>query len=840
MILLFRFLYKNLKGYRFLVILAILASFAQVGSDLIAAMPLKFIPSKVSNPGSDPTCTFPFLDGVLTFFDTPLLDPSLRPTIANQPPGQPPPAPCPAIASNPASVLHPRITQHSVIGVIVFSTLMLIVFGLLSALFVYVELFLATFIAQGLSARLREHLFDHLQRLSLDWHDKQKKGDLVQRVTGNIADIEKLVTDGMVDLLTGFLTLVGVTIIMLFISKEYTLLALAIAPVLFFVVSGYTANIKSAAKSKAKAAGKIADVATEDIHALTVIRAFTLEKRENLRFGTYVGSHRAAGMRAGRLQAQFTPIVSILLILGTVLVVGIGGYVAAGNSFNMSFFTIAASAIDIGTLLLFLTYLKMLYQPMRDLSKLTTLASNASSGVERIQEVLDQAPEIMETRRPYHGPQKLKGDILFENVSFGYTKDRQVLKGINLSIPAGRRVALVGYSGSGKTTLVKLIPRFYEIMDGQGSIKIDGVDGKDYPLHILRQNISLVLQDSVLFEGTIQENIAIGRPGASLEEIIQATIKANIHATIMELPAGYDTLVREQGNNFSAGQRQRLAIARAILRDTPILILDEPTANLDVEAEAEVMHALNTLIEGRTVLTISHRLSTLGNVDEILVMRDGQIAERGTFKQLKRLNGLFAHLLEEQNRYNLDRDQENDDVIRSAFATTSHMSALSLMTPPRLQTIARATSPRLPVTVQNGNHRHTSAVAMDDLSPILKRSLASSHENTGGASNDSKHSPLTKATITVHIDDKVQEIYHLNKPRFTIGRFPGSDIRIASPRVSRFHGSIRWVNTAWIIEDAQSLNGLTCEGQRIDQLALVNGDNIYLDNTIVLHYEEEK
>src|SRR5579862_1220089 len=220
MILLCKFLYRNLKGYRLLIMLAVLVTFAQVGADLAAAMPLKFIPSKVNNPGSDPSCTFPFLDGVLSYFDTPLLDPSLRPTIAGQPPGTPPPAPCPAIPSDPNSILSPRITQHSVIGVIVFSLLMLAVFGSLSAALVYVELYLATFIAQNISARLREELFDHLQRLSLDWHDKQKKGDLVQRVTGNISDIEKLVSDGLVDLLAGILTLIGVAVVMLFISVQ--------------------------------------------------------------------------------------------------------------------------------------------------------------------------------------------------------------------------------------------------------------------------------------------------------------------------------------------------------------------------------------------------------------------------------------------------------------------------------------------------------------------------------------------------------------------------------------------------------------------------------------------
>src|SRR5205823_6142509 len=196
MLFLCKFLYRNLKGFRLLVLLAILLTIAQVGCDLLAAMPLKFIPSKINNPGSDPTCTFPFLDGVLRYFDTPVLDPTLRPLQANQPPLLPPPAPCPASPANPNSVLHPTITQHSVIGVIVFSLLVLIVFGLLSALLVYFELFLATQISQRLSAQLRRDLFDHLQRLSLDWHDKQKKGDLVQRITGNISDIEKLVTDG--------------------------------------------------------------------------------------------------------------------------------------------------------------------------------------------------------------------------------------------------------------------------------------------------------------------------------------------------------------------------------------------------------------------------------------------------------------------------------------------------------------------------------------------------------------------------------------------------------------------------------------------------------------------
>lgn len=828
MLLLFKFLYRNLKGYRFLIILAMIVTFAQVGSDLLAAMPLKFIPSKVNNPGSDPACTFPFLDPVLSWFDTPVLDPSLRPLAPNQPPGVPPPAPCPASASDVNSVLHPRIVQHSTIGVIVFSLIMLAVFGLLSALLVYIELFLATFIAQQLSARLRQDLFNHLQRISLDWHDKQKKGDLVQRITGNIADIEKLVTDGIVDLLAGILTLLGVAIVMFLISPPYTALSLIIAPVLMLLVLAYTSGIKAAARRKAKAAGKIADVATEDINALTVIRAYTLERRENRRFGVHVGTHRAAGMRAGRLQAQFTPLVSVLVVFGTIVVVGIGGYVAAGNAFSFGFINIGASSIDVGTLILFLTYLKMLYQPMRDLSKLTTLASNAASGAERIQEVFDQAPEVIDTVEPYRGPIKLKGDITFENVIFGYTKERPVLKGIDLHIPAGRKVALVGYSGSGKTTLVKLIPRFYELE--HGSIKIDGVDISNYPLELLRQHISMVLQDSVLFEGSIRENLEIGRPGASIEEMIDACIKANIHETIANLPDGYDTNVREQGNNFSAGQRQRLAIARAILRDTPILILDEPTANLDVEAESEVMHALNTLIAGRTVLTISHRLSTLGNVDEILVMQHGRIVERGSFRELKHMGGLFTSLLKEQNRYNLDIEDTGDALDGSIYAPTL---------------------PLIPVAHANGASPGSSSVQVmkKDHPPQEKREQSNEHSAYGAngyathsmktASVPEKGRTRTRARIIVQVDGQVAGEYALNKTLYTIGRFPGSDIRIPSQRVSRFHALIRWKDGAWIIQDSESLNGLTCEGQRIDQLALVHGDRIALDPSIVLQYEEQ-
>ena len=819
-----KFLFRNLKGYRWLVVIAIIVTFLAVGCEIVAAYPLKWIPSKVSNGGNDPSCNYQFLNPILDKFDIPLFDPSLQ-LDKTQPPVQPGITQCPISPGDPNPQL--VISHHSTNGVIIFSVLVLIVFGTLAALLAYVDLYLAAYIGQNLTARLRNQLFEHLQRLSLDWHGKQKKGDLVQRVTGNVADVEKFVTDGIVDLLGGFLIIVGITAVMLSISPLYTLISLAIAPALFMIVLGYTKNIKAAAKQAAKATGQVSDVATEDINALTVIKVFTREEKEAIRFGGFVDKNRRAGLRAGGLQAQFTPIVSFLVILGTATVIGVGGFVAAGNEFHIGFITIPPFNVDIGTLVLFLIFLRLLYQPFRDLSKLTTLAGSAASGIERIQEVLDQAPEVVDSQAPYYGPTKLRGEVSFDNVIFGYVPGRPVLKGINLQIPQGKKIALVGLSGGGKTTLVKLIPRFYEIQ--QGSVRIDGVDNRMYPLQVLRQNVSMVLQDSVLFEGTIRENIEIGKPGANDYEIIEAAKKANIHEMILSDLGGYDGLVREQGKNLSGGQRQRLAIARAILRDAPILILDEPTAALDVESEVEVMHALDKLIVGRTVMMISHRLSTLGNVEEIIVLKDGRIAEQGSFKELKRRGGVFAALLEEQNRYNLEKAGDKS-MIRSAYAPVPGYYEQYQMQPPPQRPIPVSPNPAM---AQNWSA--PTGPASQAMSPAF------AHRDQAGNGRQQVQpvpaGPPTNARIVIELDGKVVGERPLNKPVLTVGRLSGNDVQVPSQRVSRLHAKIRSENGRWVIEDAESLNGLVYNGNRIDQLALTNGDRIYVSPTAVLQYK---
>jgi ABC-type multidrug transport system fused ATPase/permease subunit len=617
-----RFLYTNLAGYRALLVVGIVMTVVQVFAELLVAFPLKFILDKVVNHRNP---SFPFADAMIRPFDH-------LGSAASLAPGE----------------------AHTQLGVIAFSATLLIACGLLSAALTHGQLVLAARVGTSSSARLRSRLFDHLQRLPLAWHGRQRTGDLVQRLTTNIADIQKLVTDGLVDLLAGTLTLLGVMVVMLLVNWQFTLLSMVIVPAMFATVLVYTRRIKAATKRAAKIQGQIGDIATEDMRAIIDVKSFTLEDRESEHFGRYVELLRNTAWHAGRLQSQFTPMVMALIAVSQVTIIGVGAYVATGHSLTIgSVALVHAGTLTLGTLTVYLTYLKLLYQPMRDLSKLATLASTASSGAERIQAVLDQAPESLGAGQPDLRQATVRGEIVFRNVLFGYEPGRPVLVGIDLNVPAGGRVALVGLSGSGKTTTVKLIPRLYDVWSG--SIEIDGVDTRAYPLDVLRSNVSMVLQDAVLFEGTIRDNIALGCPEASDADIVEAARRAHIDSTITAMPGGYGSEVREHGKNLSSGQRQRIAIARAILRDAPILILDEPTANLDVEAEVEVMHAIDTLVSGRTVITISHRLSTLGHVDEIVVLSEGRIAERGTYRQLKRRGGIFTWMLDEQHRYSPER-----------------------------------------------------------------------------------------------------------------------------------------------------------------------------------------
>lgn len=751
------FLFVNLQGERLWVVLAAILTILEVGSDLLLPFPFKIILDKIlSHKNPD----FPFSEPLLSFFD-PLG------STANLRAGE----------------------AHTQLGMIVFAVNLLIVLGLINAITTYTQNSIASIVGKNLTARLRKKLFDQLQRLTLDWHDRQKKGDIVQRIIADVAGIERLITDGLIEFVSGILIVIGITILVLLISVQFTLLFVLVVPALFVIVFAYLRKISLAVRKAVMAGAEVANVATEDVAAIALIKGFAIEDREAMRFTRYVTQGRDDSVSAGELQAQITPVVTFLISLATALIMGVGTYVASGNTFSLWFFTIPANAITIGSLTIFLAYLAKLYSPIRSVSRLANLGITAATGAERIQEVFDQMPEVSDMTTPYTGPMRLKGEICCQNVIFGYAPERPVLKGIDVTIASGRKIGIVGLSGGGKTTLIKLFPRFYEVQ--QGSIMIDGLDNRRYPLNVLRQNISLVLQESILFEGTLRDNIALGKPDATDEEIVDAAQKAYIHNTIMTLPDGYDTRVREQGMNFSGGQRQRLAIARAILRDAPILILDEPTASLDVEAEVEVTRALDQLVVGRTVLVISHRLSTLGNVDEIIVLKDGTIAERGTFQELKRLGGIFSGFLAEQNRYNVDRE-----------------SSMSILRPATM----RVPSMSVPAIDPDATIRRKPSRPVEQKAP----------------------------RILVELDGKVVDEYPLDprKPIVTIGRIEMNDVMIPSRTISRMHARIRRNGDLWLIEDVESLNGLMYKGDRIDQMPLSDGDRVMLAPKAVLQYTE--
>ncbi|GAA0637274.1 ABC transporter ATP-binding protein [Kutzneria viridogrisea] len=614
------FLYQQLHGRRLLVTAAIGLTLLGVAGTVFAAFPLKWILDKIVND-RDPG--LPLLEPLITACDS--LAPGTRP---------------------------PGTGGHTQFGVLLASGLVLLALGLIEALVTFVRLSVATSVGQDLEAGLRNRVFDHLQHVPLAWHSGQRVGELTQRVSGNISDIGKLVTDGLVDLLSGVLTLLGVLAVMLVISWQFTVLSMCVVPPLFLIVACYTRWTKRASKQVARAAGRVAEAAAATIGAITEVKVFTAQRWASGKFADRVEAQRRPGLRAGRRQAEFGPLVIVLLTLSNTVIVTIGAWIAAGHGheFGLWFLTIPAGSLTVGTLTVFLAYSKLLYQPMRDLAKLMLLVSTASAAVGRVREILEQPCEQRPGEHGRSSPVRLHGEVAFRGVVFGYRQgDLPVLRGVDLTVRAGSRLALVGLSGGGKSTMVKLLPRLHD--PWHGAVTIDGLDTREYPLDVLRGNIAMVLQDSVLFEGTVRDNLLLGRPGASQEQIETAARQACVHDTINRLPGGYDTVVHEGGRNFSSGQRQRMAIARAILRDAPVLILDEPTASLDVEAEVEVMRAVECLAEGRTVIMISHRLSLLGHVDEIAVLQAGRIVEQGSYQQLKARGGVFARMLAEQNRY---------------------------------------------------------------------------------------------------------------------------------------------------------------------------------------------
>jgi subfamily B ATP-binding cassette protein MsbA len=514
-----------------------------------------------------------------------------------------------------------------------FAAAAVLVIALVDAACSYTEKYVTTSVGQWVMHDLRLMLYHRIQRLSLAYHDQSQTGDLLSRVTSDIDAIQSFITSGLLTALVNSITLVGMVAVMFYVNWRFTLIALSVAPVLFAVVFSYTRRIKKASRQVRKKEGEIVSVIQEVLSSIRVVKAFAREDYEERRLEEQSLEGIEIALRARSLKAKLAPIVDIIVAIGTAMVLWYGARMALNGS------------LSAGSLVVFIVYLGKMYKPMQELSKMTDAYSKASVGFERIKEIVDAEGEVKDLPGARQAP-SFKGEIEFDNVSFSYSPDQPILKDVSFKIEAGQVAALVGPTGAGKTTIIGLIPRFYD--PTSGTVKIDGIDVRQFRQKSLRQQISLVLQETVLFHGPIWNNIAYGKPSASRGEIIRAAEMANAHEFIEKMPEGYDTIVGERGVTLSGGQRQRIAIARAIIRDTPILILDEPSSGLDAASEKLVFEALDRLMENRTTIVIAHRLSTIRRASCIYAVEDGGIVEHGTHDELLKAGGVYAGLYELQ------------------------------------------------------------------------------------------------------------------------------------------------------------------------------------------------
>lgn len=482
-------------------------------------------------------------------------------------------------------------------------------------------------IAQQFVFALRRDLFVHVQRLSLRFHNHQRCGDLTARLTSDIQSIQDIIANGTILLGSNAFLLAGMAGLMFWLDWKFAVAALSVAPILFWTVFRSTRRIKSAARAARTSDGLLAAVAQETLSSIRIVQGLAQEAQQTGRFQAQSLTSLKAHLQGVQYQARVAPWVDVLAASGLAIVMWYGAT------------RVRAGELSTGDVVIFFAYVTNLYSPMKALARLSYTFNKAAVGAERIDDVLRTPREVAERPGAIAAP-RLRGEIEFRGVGFSYEQGRDVLAGINLTIAAGEKLAVVGTTGAGKSTLAGLIPRFYDPTAGE--LHLDGRDIRDYTLQSLRDNISLVLQEALLFSGTIRDNIAFGRPGATDDEIAAAAVEAQADEFIRRLPDGYDTWIAEGGNTLSGGQKQRIAIARAVLRDAPILILDEPTSGLDAVSERCVTDSLERAARGRTTLMITHRLTTARFADRIIVLDQGRIVEQGTHRELLAASRRYA------------------------------------------------------------------------------------------------------------------------------------------------------------------------------------------------------
>ncbi|MBN1697376.1 MAG: ABC transporter ATP-binding protein [Spirochaetales bacterium] len=486
-------------------------------------------------------------------------------------------------------------------------------------------------IGNNIVFRLRNDLFRHIQTLSMSYFDKRGIGDIISRLTNDIEMIYNALSNGISQMISGLFSVIGVIIGMLMLNIQLSLVVISVVPVMFIVTGIIGKRIRAAFRINQQKIGELSANIQESVTGVKVIQSFHREKEEYNKFEKINDSTRRAGVKAQFTAYIFMPLMNLLTALVLSLLVGIGGFLIMGGN----------SLFSIGLLTSFIIYARRFFEPLRQMTGVYNVIQSALAGAERVFDVLETSSDI-ESVKNAKKIETIEGTVRFENVTFGYTDDKTVLENINLNVSKGQIIAIVGPTGAGKTTLVNLLSRFYDVTEGD--IFIDNIPIKQIDVNSLRTKMGVVLQEPFFFAVSIRENLKYGNPDATDKQIEEAAIIANAHHFIQKLPEGYDTILSERGLNLSQGERQLLAITRAILANPKILILDEATSNIDSLTEANIQEALLTLMKGRTSFIIAHRLSTIRNADNVIVLHNRSVVEQGTHDELMMKKGFYYRL----------------------------------------------------------------------------------------------------------------------------------------------------------------------------------------------------